>query len=176
MPAPRSTLVVSGASFAALVLLSTIATTAHANGRFPAALQLAVDPSDESHLAVRATFGVLESHDGGHRWDWICEQAITPAGFADPPLAIAGDGTLLIGLADGVRITFGDSCHWQNAQGDVAGVQIADIAVDRGTPSRVYTLHWDTVDGGTYGVVAKSEDNGATFVRVGPGEPDFFPY
>ena len=59
--------------------------TASANGRYPNADMLIVDPGEPSHLVLRATFGTLVSRDGGQRWSWICEESIGYTG--DPALA-----------------------------------------------------------------------------------------
>ncbi len=84
-----------GACFMAFVLMvvSTPATAA-ANGRFPDADQLVIDPADPTRLVLRATFGMLQSMDAGVTWTWLCEQVIGYGGMDDPPIAITGDGTL----------------------------------------------------------------------------------
>src|SRR5262245_35467226 len=41
---------------------------ASANGRFPAAGQVAVDPSDSEHIVLRTTYGILQTTDGGTTW------------------------------------------------------------------------------------------------------------
>ena len=45
--------------------ISVAPSVALANGRYPAASQLLVDPTDREHIVVSATFGLLESRDGG---------------------------------------------------------------------------------------------------------------
>src|SRR5262245_5014330 len=49
---------------------------ARANGRYPLAQQLLVDPSDPGHLLLRSTYGVLTSDDAGSTWSWLCESGI----------------------------------------------------------------------------------------------------
>ena len=46
--------------------------SARANGRFPGASQLVVDPSNDQRIVVRATFGVLQTTDRGATWRWVC--------------------------------------------------------------------------------------------------------
>src|SRR3954462_11155284 len=59
----RSTLLVAAT-------VSSVCGTALANGRYPAASQLVVDPNDPKHLVVSATFGFLDSRDDGKTFNW----------------------------------------------------------------------------------------------------------
>jgi hypothetical protein len=167
----RPSLVACGILLAALVR----AAPAEANGRFPGATQLVVDPGDSQHLVVRSTFGLLESHDKGHGWSWICEQAVTSSGFRDPPIAVTGDGTVLVALADGVVRSDGSGCEWKRATGVVEGLGVADVAVDASSPARAYSVQWVTEDDGGGTMVAVTEDNGRSWNRVGSGLADLVP-
>ncbi len=97
---------------------------AHANGRFPRAQQIVVDPADENHLALRATFGVTISRDGGKSWSWLCEEAMGFSGAWDPPIAFGNDGSLLIGLTDGI-VSTRDACVMQRA---MKGELVSDLS------------------------------------------------
>ena len=61
------------ATAVAALLLVVPAREARANGRFPAANQLAHSPTDPKLFVLRTTFGILVSHDAGASWDWVCE-------------------------------------------------------------------------------------------------------
>lgn len=75
---------------------------ARANGRFPDAQTMVHAPSDPSALWVRTTFGVLVSRDGGAHWRWMCERSLGFEGTWDPPLAVTGEGRLLVGNESGL--------------------------------------------------------------------------
>src|SRR4051794_34190183 len=65
------------AAVAAAIAISVVTPgTARANGRYPLASQLVVDPLDPDHLVARTTFGVLSSADAGATWRWVCEEAL----------------------------------------------------------------------------------------------------
>src|SRR5262245_53433435 len=51
-------------------------TNARANGVFPTAGQVVIDPSDPLHLVVRTTYGVLTTRTGATPWDWLCETGV----------------------------------------------------------------------------------------------------
>jgi hypothetical protein len=95
---------------------------AQANGRFPRA-QTVLEKGDL--LVLRATFGLLLSHDRGKSWDWICEQAMGFSGAWDPPLALGDDGTIFIGLEKGLRSTK-DGCGFVDHH-ELDGQLVSDL-------------------------------------------------
>jgi hypothetical protein len=78
---------------------------ASANGRFPAANQLVVDPGDAEHLLLRATYGLLSSHDGGRTFAWICEDVLGQMGESDPAVAILRGGRLAVAAGDHLMLS-----------------------------------------------------------------------
>ncbi|WP_394827061.1 WD40/YVTN/BNR-like repeat-containing protein [Pendulispora albinea] len=124
---------------------------ARPNGRFPEAQVLLTVPGENpaKTLYLRTTFGVLMSQDAGTSWRLVCEAALGFSGTWDPPLAVARNGSLFVGLSDGLR-TMRDGC----AGTDVAalhGEVIADLTTDaRGelvagitaTPNRPTRIFW----------------------------------
>src|SRR4051812_35323444 len=68
------------ALFTTLGLLTELyaGTSARANGRYPAAQMLATRPGDDDAqtMALRTTFGLLLSKDGGKSFRWVCEKAL----------------------------------------------------------------------------------------------------
>jgi len=111
------------------ILLLTLAaayapSVAYANGRFPRAQQIVIDPADDNHLALRATFGVTVTHDGGKSWSWLCEEAMGFSGAWDPPIAFGNDGSLLIGLTDGL-VSTRDACTMQRS---MKGQLVSDLS------------------------------------------------
>ena len=96
-----------------LLLLWLSAAAAHGNGRYPAAAQLARDPSDAAHLLVQTTYGFLQTTDSGATWHWICEVAIGYDGQEDPFVGILGNGTMLAATSQGLAKTVDRGCGWQ---------------------------------------------------------------
>ena len=143
------------------ILGSRWAGPALANGRFPAAGQIAVHPSDPSRLVVRATYGLLVTRDAGENWDWICEEGVGYGGVEDPALAITGDGTLLAGVFEGLSVAPGEACDFSFVGGELADRYFIDVSVDRADPARAIALSsnglttnqfvvklWESPDGG----------------------------
>src|SRR5262249_10170662 len=73
---------------AALTGIVALPEEAHANGRFPSAEQLVVDPGDPNHIAVQVTYGFIHTVDAGRTWTWTCEDAAQYGGELDPPIAL----------------------------------------------------------------------------------------
>src|SRR5262245_60018945 len=138
---------------AALALVSVVgAREALANGRFPRAGQIAVDPADPAHIVVRATFGLMVTrnasvppprpmtHGASVRWDWVCESAVGFGDFEDPGIAVTKDGSILAETFKGVSIGRGDTCDWSFAGGGLAGAAAVDVSTERPAPSRVVVI------------------------------------
>src|SRR5262245_61860577 len=127
---------------ASIVALSCLrAGTALANGRFPGADQLVVDPNEPNHLLVRTTFGFLDTRDGGKIWSWICEESIGRIGTADPPIAVMGDGTLVVGVPfEGVAVSHDSGCSWSRAPAPLADQLVVDVTLEPGAPSSLLVL------------------------------------
>ena len=112
---------------------------AHANGRYPEAGQVVVDPSAPDHLWVRGTFGLLYSADGGARFDWVCEEALGYSGAWDPPIASTSGGRLLAGLFDGLRRADPPYCDVE-ATPDLIDANVSDVAVAATAAERVAVI------------------------------------
>jgi hypothetical protein len=113
----------------------------HANGRFPGADQLVVDPGDPEHLVVRATFGFVETRDGGKSWHWICEEAVGQIGTADPSIAVTGDGTLVVAVPfEGLAVSHDHGCSWSRAPAPLAGQLAVDSTLEPNDPSGLLVL------------------------------------
>ncbi|UQA61892.1 WD40/YVTN/BNR-like repeat-containing protein [Polyangium aurulentum] len=151
------------AAIALAALLSTAAPrTAHANGRFPSAGHVEVDPADPARVVVRATYGLLVTTDGGKRWEWVCEEALGFAGIWDPPIGIAAGGTILAGLPDGLSVSGLGGCGW-NREDALAGRLVVDLAVDRGNPARAVVIASSPASGGFDNALFLTEDGGQSF-------------
>ncbi len=150
-------------------------TDARANGRFPKAQAIVLPPGahDDSTLYLRATFGILVSHDAGASWSWLCEQALGFSTTWDPPLAATRDGRLWVALADGARST-ADGCTVDDVP-ELKGELVADLAVD-GSGDRVFAV---TSTPGKAAFVWRRQPApsapaaGTPFVRLGKGITGF---
>jgi photosystem II stability/assembly factor-like uncharacterized protein len=141
--------------------------TALANGRFPAAGQIVVSPTDGQHLLVRATYGFLQSTDGGASWHWVCEQSIGFAGIEDPAVAIIGDGVLLAGLVSGLSVSTDRACTWGLAGAPLVDEFAIDVAAAPSQPGRAVAI---TATGGAAGhhvIVAETVDSGQSWHTLG---------
>ncbi len=112
-------------------LLATVglAAPALANGRFPQASQLVVDPGDPSHLVVRATYGTLHSFDAGATFGWVCEASVGYGGAEDPMMGVLSDGTLLAGTFEGLSVSHDRACSWSFVAGALTSAYVADVVV-----------------------------------------------
>jgi photosystem II stability/assembly factor-like uncharacterized protein len=99
-----------------LVASALVPSVAFANGRFPQAQQLVVDPSDPNHITVQTTYGFIDTANHGKDWRWICEAAVGYGGTLDPPIAILGDSTLIAGVFDGLAVSSDKGCTFAKAQ------------------------------------------------------------
>ena len=115
---------------AGLLIASALTYTAEAraNGRFPQAQQIVSVPGDPSTVYLRATFGVLQSKDGGKTWRWICEKALGYEGQWDPSIAVTRDGRLWVGLETGVTSS-ADGCTFERSP-ELEGETVKDITTD----------------------------------------------
>lgn len=100
------------------------ASSARANGRFPAASQI-VHAGDRT--AVRTTFGILVDVASDGRWGWVCEPAVGYAGIQDPMVGITGTGRFLAALDEGLAVSADGGCTWSFA----STAPILDLSVDR---------------------------------------------
>lgn len=143
-----------------------------ANGRFPAAGQLVVDPSRPDHVVVRATYGILTTQDGGGRWDWICEDAVGYGGIEDPSMGLLSNGTLLAGIFAGLAVSSDAGCGWALQGGAMEGRFVVDVSVERSDPSRAIFLLSNGLTSNTFLTqVFETLDGGQSFQQAGVDLP-----
>ncbi len=95
-------------------------------------------PGDPSRLALRATYGLLLSTDGGNDWDWVCERAVGYGGNEDPSLAITGSGVIVVGTFEGTMRSTDGGCHW-SANSDWPS-SVIDLTTRPTATDHVYAL------------------------------------
>jgi len=136
--------------------------------------------SDEL-FALRTTFGLVVSDDGGQRFRFVCEEAYQiPDGY-DPTVAWTRRGALLVGTPTGL-LTTGDLCD-PARRGEFEGQEVVDLAGDglgntllAAVQSRdavpVVRVAW-TSDGGGGWTLPRAGFDGevALTVEVAPSDP-----
>ncbi len=152
-------------SLAASFLLAP--TESHANGRFPIADQLVVDPQDPSHIVLRTTYGILETSDAGASWSWICEDAVGYGGTQDPAIGVLSDGTILAGIFEGLSVSRDRGCSWDFSPSPLKDEYVIDVSVHRDDPSRAVAITSTGTGAGFHVIVAETADNGATWTQAG---------
>ncbi len=139
------------------VVVAARASPSLANGRFPSAGQLVVDPSDGGHIVARTTFGLLQTFDAGATWSWICERAVSPDGFLDPEVMITTGGRIAVGLADGLAVGDRSGCEWTRAAA-LAGDDVIDLVVSASDPAIAYAAAVVRVEGAFSALVEGTSD------------------
>jgi hypothetical protein len=110
----------------AIAIIAATAATAHANGRPPEPTALHFAPNNDTDIYLQVTFGMLESHDGGATWRWVCEEAIGYTGNYDPDYAVSSSGALYATTFDGLKI-LRDGCQFANTSfGQTMFTQVAN--------------------------------------------------
>lgn len=92
----------------ALLAALAVATSASANGRFPAAQQVVFGTGEHARrITFRVTFGMLASDDDGASFRWLCETALYTTSDAspniDPAVEIDASGRTVFGFLFGLR-------------------------------------------------------------------------
>lgn len=121
-------------------VISLISAPALANGRYPNADMLIVDPGDPDHLALRATFGTLVSSDQGQHWSWICEEAIGYTGLRDPAITVLAGGNLLHAFLGNITLSGAQGCSFGAVPFNPEGRFAVDLTLDPADPSHAWVL------------------------------------
>ncbi len=141
------------------------ASSASANGRFPAAQHVLLGPADDDRIvALRVTFGLVVSDDHGATFHWMCEEALGYGGASyDPTTAIDKLGRIHVGLWNGAKVVSTDRCAVP-ATSSLAGESVIDFDT---TPDGA-TVYAVTSTGflDTPNHVYRSDNAGDTFTRL----------
>ena len=161
----------------ALVALIVGATPleAHANGRFPDAQQLVVNPENPNDIAVQTTYGFIHSLDGGASWQWTCEEAAFYGGILDPPIALLGNGALLAGVFDGLVVSTPDKCNYSLVPGELADKYVVDVSALKGATNSAIIIHSNGLGGSMFETrVFATSDGGLNWSKNGQSLPTNF--
>jgi hypothetical protein len=163
------------------LLLGALPSLATANGRMPGANDMLLDPRAPEHFVLRATFGVVQSFDGGESWQWICEQVIGTSGvIADPPTAVVADGTVvLLPPTGGALLSRDRGCSWPAAPEPLAGQRGVDLTLDPSDAAHLLVLMstLDKLDDAGFGIyrnlLIETRDSGNTWRLLSDLPSDF---
>jgi MYXO-CTERM domain-containing protein len=150
----------------------SLAPAAWANGRYPLSGQIAVDPSDSTHIVARATYGLLQSTDSGKAWRWICETAVGYEDKTDPFIAIGASGTIVAATTQGLSVSPDRGCTWTRPPGPIGSLPSFDLVVARDNPAHMMALVLDAE--GEHLRLAGSQDGGLTWAYQGTPLPADF--
>ncbi len=153
------------ASIVALASLAVPAPVARAHGRYPEIGLISFHPRNPDVVAMRGTFGLLLSQDGGGTFRWICHTVIGARQTEDPSLVVGGDGSLVVGFFDGLARGSPDGCDWGFPSPSLTNVVVIDVARHPTDPDTIYAL---TSSGGMENGLYRSTDDGATWTAVAP--------
>lgn len=162
-------------SLVVAALALALPSSAPANGRFPDAQQLVVNPTNDDDMAVQTTYGFIHTRDAGASWQWTCEESAFYGGILDPPIALFGDGALIAGVFDGLVVSTPDRCDNRLVDGELEEKYVVDVSVIKGEPDRAIILHSNGTGGSMFQTrVFASTDAGATWSQRGVDLPTNF--
>lgn len=152
-------------AFVAAAILLRVS-PAEANGRYPLADQIVIDPMNPSHIVARATFGLLDSDDGGKSFRWICETAIGYIGVEDPPIAVTADGSAVVVSSKGINVSADGGCTWARNAGLTGQWFGVDVTIVQARPHEALALLSNFSDGAYTVSIVKTINDGATWDEV----------
>ncbi len=119
-----------GIHILAWLFCALISTPLYANGRFPRAQRLIIDPGDPAHMVLAGTFGLAVTTDAGESWVHVCESAFTDPNFIlDPLVAFTQDSSLFTGTAVDLRRSDPGACEFDVVLGQ-PGELVPDYTID----------------------------------------------
>ncbi|HEY6555817.1 MAG TPA: hypothetical protein VI072_01035 [Polyangiaceae bacterium] len=165
----RTARIIPGLVLPALALATLhYATPAHANGRYPQAMQFVQDPGDANRLWLRSTYGLVTSADRGATWALICEQGLgmDPNGVFDPMFGVHADRSVVIGLQQGLKRSTDLGCGWRHVVPELEENFVQDVAVDFSDRRRGVAIS-SFLNGPKYTIeVWETQNNGASYSRI----------
>ncbi|HMI94085.1 MAG TPA: hypothetical protein VK509_22080, partial [Polyangiales bacterium] len=106
-------------------------------------VQVSLHPKDPKVLALRHEYGgegLFISRDSGKSWGYVCNGYIDPSQNARRgTLQVAPDGSVLLGVFDGVWHSDGKGCSWKLDEG-LLNKWVPDITADPIDPEVLYAV------------------------------------
>ncbi|NUP07728.1 MAG: hypothetical protein HOW73_16900 [Polyangiaceae bacterium] len=166
---PRASTV---AALALGAVVASFAQSSSANGAFPNAGQVLVDPTDPLRVWVNTSYGFVLSSDGGATFHLLCNEGIGYSSLFHAHAAVTPTGAMFLGVPDGLVVGRGDMCGFTHAP-DLDGYFVVDVSVD---PEGRAVAVGVPVDGGRARAF-RSDDDLATWSQIGGQLPaDFTPH
>lgn len=104
---------------------------------------LSINPADPSHMVVSYRYGgggMFVSRDGGKTFGWLCSAGVaTTAVNRNGRTFVSGDGSIYLGLFDGLMKGGGDGCGFAGVP-ELDKKYIADVAGDPIELKRTYAV------------------------------------
>jgi hypothetical protein len=139
---------------AAVVAVMVLAGSAHAHPGGPeTSRSITFGVGDPSLVSADTSFGVLQSHDGGSTWQWMCELALGYQWPFQPDFAYAGDGALFATSLANAVVLRANGCTFDPVGSDM----FSSITV--GPDRALYMASVGLADAKIY----RSTDDGLTF-------------
>lgn len=149
--------------FALLAMGRATESAARADGAFPTAQAILLDPTRPADMVLATNFGLVASHDGGQSWSYGCETPLTTNAYQYLRVAPASSRTWALSTA-GLVFSDDEGCNWVGAGGTLAGAFVTDYFVSRRDPTWVVAIAGGVAGNGAslYG----SHDGGTTFAAT----------
>ena len=145
----------------ALLVALAWPTIASANGRQAATSTINFQQGHPDHITAGMTFGMLQSHDGGTTWSWMCEAAVGYGGMYEPSYAYTSSSALFATTFDGLKVNR-NGCTFDSTPPGMTFVSLVKLA----STGTLYITASDQNDSKIY----QSTDDGVTFpVSASPG-------
>lgn len=143
------------------------APAAHANGRFPGAIQLVIRGQD---AVMTSSFGVITSRDAfsSSSAAWICESSLgyDPAQQNELGAAIFDDGAFAFSGPQGLTISRDRGCSNERQTGLLQDRWMSDVSRDLSSANSAVAISRSLQSGECAGQVYETRDNGRTWTLL----------
>lgn len=146
----------SSSARAAFICALLVAPSAEA-GPLEELVQVALHPSNPNRMVVRYRYsgeGLFYSDDAGKTWRLLCGQAIEASFASAGPIAMTDDGTVLMGVFDGLWEGVAGGCIWTKVP-LFEGIWVSDVEIDPTNPSAAFAVTGANTAGAMNGVARR---------------------